>query len=29
MSNIENPICQFQNCNRMLNYTKLKVGNCH
>ena len=29
MSNIENPICQFQNCNRMANYRKLKVGNCH
>ena len=29
MSNIENPICQFQNCNRIANYRKLKVGNCH
>ena len=29
MSNIENPICQFQNCNRVANYRKLKVGNCH
>ena len=29
MSNIENPICQFQNCQRIANYTKLKVGNCH
>ena len=29
MSNIENPICQFQNCNRMANYRKFKVGNCH
>ena len=29
MTNIENPICQFQNCNRMANYRKLKVGNCH
>ena len=29
MSNIGNPICQFQNCNRMANYRKLKVGNCH
>ena len=29
MSNIENTICQFQNCNRMANYRKLKVGNCH
>ena len=29
MSNIENPICQFENCNRMANYRKLKVDNCH
>ena len=29
MSNMENPICQFQNCNRVANYRKLKVGNCH
>ena len=29
MSNIKNPICQFQNCNRVANYKKLKVGNCH
>ena len=29
MSNIENPICKFQNCNRIANYRKLKVGNCH
>ena len=25
MSNIENSICQFQNCNRIANYRKLKV----
>ena len=29
MSNIENPICQFQNCQGIANYRKLKVGNCH
>ena len=29
MSNIENPICQFENCKRIANYRKLKVGNCH
>ena len=29
MSNIENPICQFENCNRVAKYRKLKVGNCH
>ena len=29
MSNIQNPICQFQNCNRVANYRKLKAGNCH
>ena len=29
MSNIENPICQFENCNRIATYRKLKVGNCH
>ena len=29
MSNIENPICQFENCNRLAKYRKLKVGNCH
>ena len=29
MSNMENLICQFQNCNRIANYRKLKVGNCH
>ena len=29
MSNIENPKCQFQNCQRIANYRKLKVGNCH
>ena len=29
MSNIENPIRQFQNCNRVANYRKLKVDNCH
>ena len=29
MTNIENPICQFQNCKRIANYRKLKVGNCH
>ena len=29
MSNIQNPICQFQNCKRIANYRKLKVGNCH
>ena len=29
MTNIENLICQFQNCNRIANYRKLKVDNCH
>ena len=29
MSNIENPICQFENCKRVANYRRLKVGNCH
>ena len=29
MSNIENPICQHENCNRIANHRKLKVGNCH
>ena len=29
MSNIENPLCQFENCNRLAKYRKLKVGNCH
>ena len=29
MSNLENPKCQFQNCNRVAKYKKLKVGNCH
>ena len=29
MSNMENPICQFENCKRIANYRKLKVGNCH
>ena len=29
MSNIENPICQFENCRRIANYKKLKIGNCH
>ena len=29
MNNIENPICQFENCQRIANYRKLKVGNCH
>ena len=29
MSSIENPICQFENCNRVAKYRKLKVGNCH
>ena len=29
MSNIENPICQFENCKQIANYRKLKVGNCH
>ena len=29
MTDIENPICQFQNCNRVANYRKSKVGNCH
>ena len=29
MSNLENPKCQFQNCNRIANYRKLKIGNCH
>ena len=29
MTNIENPICQFQNCHRIANYRKLIVGNCH
>ena len=29
MSNIENPICQFENCNRLAKYRKLKIGNCH
>ena len=29
MSNIENPKCQFQNCQRIANYRKLKLGNCH
>ena len=29
MDNIENSICQFQNCQRIANYRKLKVGNCH
>ena len=26
---MENPICQFQNCYRVANCRKLKVGNCH
>ena len=29
MSDMENPICQFENCQRIANYRKLKVGNCH
>ena len=29
MSNIENPICQFENCKRIANCRKLKIGNCH
>ena len=29
MSNIENPKCKHDNCNRIANYRKLKVGNCH
>ena len=29
MSNLENPICQFQNCQRIANYRKLEMGNCH
>ena len=29
MSNLENSICQFQNCKRIANYRKLKIGNCH
>ena len=24
-----NDICKFENCNRIANYRKLKVGNCH
>ena len=26
---MENPICQFENCKRIANYRKLKIGNCH
>ena len=29
MSNIENPISQFENCKRIANYRKLKVDNFH
>ena len=29
MTNIENQKCQFQNCQRIANYRRLKVGNCH
>ena len=29
MSNMENQKCQFQNCQRIANYRKLKVCNCH
>ena len=29
MSNTENPKCQYENCNRIATYRKLKVGNCH
>ena len=34
MTNIErsenhNDICKFENCNRIANYRRLKVGNCH
>ena len=29
MSNIENPKCRYENCNRIAKYRKLKVGNCH
>ena len=29
MSNMENQKCQFQNCQRIANYRKLKIGNCH
>ena len=29
MSYIENTICQFENCKRIANYRRLKVGNCH
>ena len=29
MRNMENSICQFENCKRIANYRKLKVGNCH
>ena len=25
----ENNICKFENCNRIANYRKLKIGNCH
>ena len=24
-----NDICKFENCNRIANYRRLKVGNCH
>ena len=24
-----NDICRFKNCNRIANYRRLKVGNCH
>ena len=29
MSNIENPKCRYENCNRIAKYRKLKIGNCH
>ena len=29
MTSIQNLTCQFQNCQRIANYRKLKEGNCH
>ena len=29
MSNLGKPKCQFKNCNRIANYRRLKIGNCH
>ena len=29
MSNMENKKCEFQNCQKIANYRRLKVGNCH